>query len=113
MSTIVTGARRGIGWLGYGAAAQRAIRLLCKRRRLTGRPRLYGVHRVVAEDEQRPPIGAAEQQLDRPFGHRDLRDDLPRRIVDVDLAVRDVHVAGAVYRDAFAAALGEGLEIAE
>jgi hypothetical protein len=36
---------------------------------------LHGIQPVVREDEQRPPIRAAEQDLNRPLGHVDLTDE--------------------------------------
>ena len=51
--------------------------------------------------------------MDRALGDIDPRDDLAGRVVDEDLAVGDVDVAGGVGGDAFATAFGEGLQVAE
>jgi hypothetical protein len=55
----------------------------------------------------------AEDELQRAFGHVDLRDLIASRRIDEDLAVRDVDIAVEIDSYAFAAALHKGLEVCE
>jgi hypothetical protein len=48
--------------------------------------------RVVGENEQRATIGAAKDDVDRTLGHVDLADQFPRRVVDEDLPVGNIHI---------------------
>jgi hypothetical protein len=65
---------------------------------------------MVGENEQRATIGAAENDIDRTFGHIDLADLLARRVVDEDLSIGNVHIALAIDGDALTAALRKGLQ---
>ena len=49
----------------------------------------------MSDDEERAAIGTAEQYIERSFGHVDLSNHLSGRVVDEDLSVRDVDVAGS------------------
>ena len=53
----------------------------------------------MAEDEQRPAIRPAEEDVDWPLGNIDLANHPVVRVVDKDLSVRDVDVPCAVCRD--------------
>ena len=71
------------------------------------------VERVVREDEQRAPVRAAEQELQRPLGHVDAADFLAVGRVDEHLAVGDVDAPVRTDRDALAAAVGERLQVGD
>src|SRR6185436_13846955 len=85
----------------------------CPHRSRPRRLRPHRGQRVMPEDEQRPPIRAAEYQLDRTLGQVDAADRLSVAVVDEDLPVRHVDVPRAVGDDALTAAIGERLETAE
>ena len=67
----------------------------------------------MGQNEQRPIICAAKQNIDRTLRHVDLGDLFPLRVVYEDLSIRNGHIALAVDRQALAAALGEGPQIGE
>ena len=67
--------------------------------------------RMLGKDEQRAAAGAAEYDVGGTLGHVDAGDLLACRIVDEDLSVGNVDVPFAIDCDAFAAAVGERLQI--
>ena len=67
----------------------------------------------MGEDEQGSPVGSSEQDLQRPVGYVDAADRLAVATVNEHLAVGDIDPALSVDRDAFAAAIGERLEVGE
>ncbi len=72
-----------------------------------------GVQRGAGRDEQGFPVGAAEEQLRRALGNIDCADEFAGRVVNVDLAGGDENVAFGIFGDAFAAYIGEKLQIRE
>ena len=72
-----------------------------------------GEERMVAEDEERATIGAAEEYVDGALGHIDFPDLLAASVVDKNLSVGHIDVAACIDRDALAAALGKYCKFTE
>ena len=67
----------------------------------------------MREDEEGLSICSAEDELQGPLGHVDLRDLLAGWRVDKNLAVGDINIAVAVDGYTFASAVRKRLEICE
>lgn len=68
---------------------------------------------MVGQDEEGAGVGAAEDDVEGALGDFDFCDLFAGAVVDEDLAVGDIDVAFGVNGDALAAAIREGLQIAE
>src|SRR5208283_5961851 len=71
----------------------------------------HGVQRGPRRDEQRPAVLPAEHQLNGPLGDFDGIDQLPGRVVHIDLPGRDEYVALGIDGHSLAALIGEDLEV--
>src|SRR5215472_12009819 len=68
---------------------------------------------MMGENEERPAIGAAEQELQRPLRDINLADLLAFRRIDKNLAVGDIDIPMAINGDALSAALRKWLQVRE
>src|ERR1017187_8717294 len=101
-------------------ACSRCDDIACRYRLSIAGWRLYAFNlhphtkeRRPAGDEKRLPVFSPEHHLQRPLGNFDGVDLLAGPGVHIDLARRQINIAGRVHRDSLAALLEERLEVRE